>query len=92
MDPIQMESDANRIRLSQDKLFKILNNQESLWEGKDVPHPKYPKRTVFKVDEIFTKVKDQFSDKMLDVDFRPKKFWWTRGGATYAWIPFSVFP
>ncbi|MGK5093042.1 hypothetical protein WDW89_13625 [Deltaproteobacteria bacterium TL4] len=92
LDPIQMESDANRIRLSQDKLFKLLNNQESLWTGTEEPHPQYKRRNTFMIKENFIKVKDQFSGEMMEVDFRPRQYWWQRGGATYAWIPFNVFP
>ncbi|MBF0352202.1 MAG: hypothetical protein HQM11_14305 [SAR324 cluster bacterium] len=92
MDPIQMESDANRIRLSQDRLFKVLNNQESLWQGTEEPHPVYSKRQIFKVNEIFVETTDQLTGKPIQVDFRPKKYWWQRGGATYAWIPFMSFP
>ena len=92
LDPIEMESDANRMRLSQDRLVKILNNQESLWTGELAPHPKIPNRQIFQVREDYIEMEDPITEEYVEVDYRPKQFWWKRENVSYGWIPFAVFP
>ncbi|MBF0349913.1 MAG: hypothetical protein HQM11_02725 [SAR324 cluster bacterium] len=92
MDPVDLESDNNRIRLSQDKLVKILTNQESLRSGEMRPHPQYPQRELFQIVENTMELEDPITGDYVEVDYHPRQFWWKRDNVSYGWIPFHVFP
>ncbi|MGK5093043.1 hypothetical protein WDW89_13630 [Deltaproteobacteria bacterium TL4] len=92
MDPVELESDANRLRLSQDRLIKILNNQQSLNSGQEIPHAEYPHLNVFQIVKNYTEIQDPVSGQLVEVDYRPRKYWFKRGESFFAWIPLSVFP